>query len=104
MFTFIETSVFERTLPYYLNDDEYAELQRYLIDNPEAGDIIPGSGGVRKLRWRIQGKGKRSGIRVIYYVRYRPVEFWMLALYAKSKQANIPAHIARQLREEFENE
>jgi hypothetical protein len=50
MFTFIETSVFERTLPYYLNDDEYVELQRYLIDNPEAGDIIPGSGGVRKLR------------------------------------------------------
>jgi hypothetical protein len=51
VFTFIESSVFERVLSAYLDDDEYSELQQYLIQNPEAGEVIPGSGGLRKLRW-----------------------------------------------------
>ena len=51
MFTFIESSAFERVCPVYLDDDEYAELQQFLMQNPEAGRVVPGSGGVRKLRW-----------------------------------------------------
>jgi hypothetical protein len=51
VFTFIESSIFERVLPVYLDDDEYAELQQYLMQNPEAGEVVPGSGGVRKVRW-----------------------------------------------------
>jgi len=101
MFTFIESHIFESTLPYYLDDDEYAELQRYLMSDPEVGDLIPGSGGVRKFRWKRAGMGKRGGLRIVYYRRYAPNEFWMLALYAKSRQENMPAHIARQLKEEF---
>jgi hypothetical protein len=69
----------------YLEDDEYSELQQFMMNNPEAGNVIPGSGGIRKLRWKRKGMGKRGGLRVIYYVRYRPNEFWMLTLYAKTK-------------------
>ena len=104
MFTFIESAAFERVRPLYLDDDEYAELQEFMIQNPEAGNIVSGSGGVRKLRWRREGVGKRGGLRVIYFVRYQPNEFWMLALYAKAKQENLPAHILRQLKEAFRDE
>ena len=102
MFTFIESSVFERLCALYLDDDEYAELQQFMINTPEAGNVIRGTGGVRKLRWKRPGMGKRGGLRVIYYVRYRPNEFWMLTLYAKAKQENAPAHILKQLKEVFE--
>ena len=101
MFTFIESSIFERVLPVYLNDDEYAELQQYLIQNPEAGAVVPGSGGVRKVRWARPGAGKRGGLRIIYFVRYLPNEFWMLTLYAKARRENVPAHILKQLVEAF---
>ena len=104
MFTFIESAVFERVRALYLDDDEYAELQQFMLQNPEAGDLVRGSGGVRKLRWRRKGGGKRGGLRVIYFVRYRPNEFWMLTLYAKAKHENVPAHILRALKEEFEDE
>ena len=102
MFTFIESSVFERLCFFYLDDDEYAELQQFMMEMPEAGQLVPGSGGVRKLRWKRKGMGKRGGLRVIYYVRYQPNEFWMLTLYAKAKQENVPAHILKQLKEVFE--
>lgn len=101
VFTFIESSIFERTRPAYLDDDEYSELQQFLMQNPEVGELIPGSGGVRKARWTRAGMGKRGGLRIIYYVRYEPNEFWMLTLYAKAKRENVPAHILRQLLEVF---
>ena len=88
-------------LPQYLDDDEYSDLQQFLIQNPEAGEIVPGSGGVRKVRWSRPGMWKRCGIRVIYVVRYRPNEFWMLTLYAKATRENVPAHILKQLAEVF---
>lgn len=103
MFTFIESSIFARLLSAYLDDDEYSELQQYLIENPDAGEVIPRSGGIRKVRWARPGAGKRGGLRVIYLVRYRPNEFWMLTLYAKAKRENIPAHILKQLLEVFRN-
>ena len=103
MFTFIESSAFERLRPIYLDDAGYAELQEFMMQNPEAGTMVRGSGGVRKLRWRREGAGKRGGLRVIYFVRYQPNEFWMLALYAKARQDNVPAHILRQLKEAFQH-
>ena len=101
MFTFIESSIFERILPVYLDDDEYSELQQFLMQNPEVGELVPGSGGVRKVRWARPGMGKRGGLRIIYFVRYQPNEFWMLTLYAKAKREDIPAHILKQLLEAF---
>ena len=103
MFTFIESAVFQRLCALYLDDDEYAELQQFMMETPEAGQVVPGSGGVRKLRWKRKGMGKRGGLRVIYYVRYQPNELWMLTLYAKAKQDNVPAHILKQLKEAFEH-
>lgn len=104
MFTFIESAAFSRFRDVYLDDDDYAELQQYMMHNPEAGKIVRGSGGVRKLRWRREGAGKRGGLRVIYFLRHRPNEFWMLALYAKAKRENVPAHVLRQLKEEFQHD
>jgi hypothetical protein len=101
MFTFIESSIFERILPVYLDDDEYAELQQFLMQNPDAGELVPGSGGVRKVRWARPGMEKRGGLRIIYFVRYQPNEFWMLTLYAKAKREDVPAHILKQLLEAF---
>ncbi|SRR5258708_6099251 len=101
MFTFIESPSFERVRDLYLNDEEYAALQQFMMTNPEAGDIVRGSGGVRKLRWKRETAGKRGGLRVIYFVRYRPNEFWMLTLYAKTSQQNVPADILKKLKEAF---
>ena len=102
MFTFIESAAFERARSLYLTDDEYGELQQFMLQNPEAGRLVSGSGGVRKLRWARPGGGRRGGLRIIYFVRYRPKEFWMLTMYAKAKVENVPSHILRALRKEFE--
>jgi mRNA-degrading endonuclease RelE of RelBE toxin-antitoxin system len=85
-------------------DEEYAALQAFLIADPEAGTVIPGSGAVRKLRWRASGRGKRGGYRVIYFVRQRQGVIWMLTLYPKNVVDNIPAHVLKQVRQEIEND
>ena len=101
VFTFVETRLFTGLVPQYLSDDEYADLQRVLIADPEAGDVIRGTGGVRKFRWGVAGRGKRGGIRIIYYVKRQQDEIWMLTLYAKNEEQTIPAHILRKIREEI---
>jgi mRNA-degrading endonuclease RelE of RelBE toxin-antitoxin system len=101
VFTFVETRLFTGLVPKYLSDDEYAELQRALIADPEAGDVIRGTGGVRKLRWGVAGRGKRGGIRIIYYLRAQQGQIWMLTLYAKNEEQTIPAHVLRKIREEI---
>jgi len=103
MYSFIETKLFSRLVADVLSDDEYSKLQQTLIKEPDAGDLIPGSGGVRKLRWRGSGRGKRGGVRVIYYARVRRGQFWMLTLYAKNVAENIPAHVLRQIKEEIDD-
>jgi hypothetical protein len=101
---FVETSLFTKLLPRYLNDDEYLALQWYLLAHPDAGDIVPGSGGVRKVRWSSSGKGKRSGIRVIYYWKVAVDELWLLTVYAKSDRSTIPGHLLKQIAQEIEDE
>jgi len=100
---FIETSIFTKLIYTYLTDDEYLGLQGFMLKYPEAGTIVPGSGGVRKLRWAIAGKGKRGGVRVIYYFKKPESEIWMLTIYSKSEVENIPARILRQIAEEIKN-
>lgn len=102
MLTFVETRLFTSLVHRYLSDDEYSALQQALAENPDAGDVIRGSGGVRKLRWGISGRGKRGGIRVIYYLRSRQGEIWMLTLYAKNEAESIPAHVLKKIKEEID--
>lgn len=101
MLTFVETRLFTSLVQRYLSDDEYAVLQQALADNPDAGDVIRGSGGVRKLRWGISGRGKRGGIRVIYYLRPRQGEIWMLTLHAKNEAESIPGYVLKKIKEEI---
>jgi hypothetical protein len=99
MISFIETKLFTRLVQEYLSDDEYLRLQQVLLADPEAGAIIPGSGGVRKLRWGVSGRGKRGGIRVIYFLRTRQGQIWMLTLYAKNVTENISASVLKQIKD-----
>ena len=103
MFTIVESSLFSRLVFGYLSEEEYEGLKLFLALNPESGDVIPGSGGLRKLRWIRMGTGKRGGVRVIYFLRTSRGEIALLTLYAKSRLGNIPPNIARQLKEAFEN-
>lgn len=102
MQTFVETKLFTKLVREYLSDDEYAALQWALTAEPEAGDVIPGSGGVRKLRWKGSGRGKRGGFRVIYYLRSREGQIWMLTLYAKNKAESISPGVLRKIKEEID--
>lgn len=103
VFTFVETRLFTRLAGEYLTDDQYRALQALLIDRPEAGPVIPGSGGVRKLRWRAPGRGNRGGYRVIYYAKTAQRVIWMLTMYPKNVSDTIPAHVLRQIRREVED-
>ena len=100
---FIEASAFTKYVHAYLTDDEYLGLQGFLLKYPEAGKLIPGSGGVRKLRWAMAGKGKSGGVRIIYYFKKQDDEIWFLTIYSKNEIKNIPAHILRQIAEEIKN-
>ena len=103
MFSFIKTTIFTRLVAQYLSEDEYSDLQQALMTDPEAGAVVPGSGGVRKLRWAAAGRGKRGGYRIIYFVRKTPGVIWMLTMYPKNVTDNIPANVLRAIREEIED-
>lgn len=104
MHTFVETKLFTRLVQEYLTDQEYAQVKRSLIENPDVGSVVPGSGGVRKLRWRASGRGKRGGYRVIYFHKLTAQTFWMLTMYPKNVRDDIPTQVLRQIRMEIENE
>ena len=101
---FIETRMFTKLLQNYLSDDDYRGLQSYLLQKPDAGDIVRGSGGVRKVRWAPAGKGKSGGVRVIYYWEKSDHEIWMLTLYNKSERATISGHVLKQIAEVRDHE
>jgi hypothetical protein len=86
---FVETSVFSGQLYEHLPDDGYRALQLALTLRPEQGALIQGSGGLRKLRWALRGKGKRGGLRVIYYWDPGEDVIYLLYLYPKNQQANL---------------
>ena len=101
---FIEASTFTRLLPRYLADDEYRTLQAYLLARPDAGDLVKGSGGVRKVRWASEGRGKSGGVRVIYYWKKRDHEIWMLTIYSKSERSTIPGYLLKKIAEAIDDE
>jgi hypothetical protein len=101
---FIETSTFTKLLPNYLSDDDYRGFQSYLLQKPDAGDLVKGSGGVRKVRWASSGKGKSGGLRLMYYWKKSEHEIWMLTLYSKSERASISGHVLKKIAEVIANE
>lgn len=86
---FIETPVFTKLIVELLPDDSYRLLQDDLAKNPQAGDLIPGGGGIRKHRFALPGKGKRSGARLIYYWQTSQNRTYMLLAYTKAKKENL---------------
>ena len=95
----IETPIFTKKITGILSDEEYSEMQWSLAINPEVGPVIPGGGGLRKLRWRASGKGKSGGIRVIYYVYARDQKIYLLYPYKKSEQEDLTRKQLKILRE-----
>ncbi len=86
---FIETRRCSSLLERYLSDEEYRELQQYLLKRPDAGALIPGSSGIRKLRWAAGGKGKSGGVRVIYYWAKSRAQIYLLTVYSKGERADL---------------
>jgi len=88
---FIEAPAFTRYVSEYLTDDEYRELQNQLANNPALGDLMPGTGGFRKLRWADprRGKGRRGGLRIIYYYFSADQQIWLMTLYDKDEASDL---------------
>jgi hypothetical protein len=101
---FIEAPAFTRHSSNYLIDDDYRELQAKVGANPELGDLMPGTGGFRKLRWADtrRGKGRRGGLRIIYFKSDRQI--WLMTLYGKSEASELTAKEKKALKASIENE
>jgi mRNA-degrading endonuclease RelE of RelBE toxin-antitoxin system len=95
---FVETPTFTRLIGKLMSDDEYARLQLALALRPAWGKLIPGSGGLRKLRWAGSGRGKRGGLRVIYYWQVANNQIWLLVAYPKSERDDLSHYEIRQLK------
>lgn len=93
----IETPIFTKLIQTMMSDDEYKELQVALVKRPNLGDIIKSSGGLRKVRWNIEGRGKSSGVRVIYYWVVDDQHIRMLYVYPKGKQETLTKEQLKQL-------
>lgn len=102
MFTVVETPIFQRTWPHYWTEEERGEFSAYIATNHEAGDVVPQSGGVRKVRWTRSGSGKSGGVRVIYFTRTEAGEVVLLIMYAKSKLDSLKASTLKELRNAVE--
>lgn len=104
MYTIIETPTFAADADKILTQLERDELAAFLAVHPESGDVIPGSGGCRKLRVACKGAGKRGGSRVIYYNKLDNGQIWLLVIYTKNVSGNIPSHILKAVKEAIDDE
>jgi hypothetical protein len=103
MYTVVETVLFQKQWPLYWSEDERGEFAAYIAEYPDAGDVVPESGGIRKVRWRRKGTGKSGGVRVIYFTRTVDEEIVLLTLYAKAKTDNITGAKLKEIRHALEN-
>ena len=94
----VETSIFTRRVQTLLDDENYRRLQTALSLRPDLGNLIPGSGGIRKVRWAFRGRGKRGGVRVIYYWAVTQDQILMLLIYARSEQDDLTTEQLKVLR------
>jgi hypothetical protein len=103
MLTVVETLLFQKQWPLYWTEEERGEFAAYIAESPDAGDVVPESGGIRKVRWRRAGSGKSGGVRVIYFVRMAEEEVVLLTLYAKAKTDNIAGAKLKEIRRALES-
>jgi hypothetical protein len=103
---FIEAPAFTRHVSEYMADDEYRELQDQLARNPELGNLMPGTGGFRKLRWADErrGKGRRGGLRIIYYYFSADQQIWLMTLYSKDEASDLTPNERKALKSAIEAE
>jgi hypothetical protein len=103
---FIEAPAFTHYLSDYLNDEGYREIQARLGGNPELGDLMPGTGGFRKARWgdTRRGKGRRGGLRMVYYYFKSEQQIWLMILYDKDEAADLTAKEKKALKAAIESE
>ena len=102
MLTVVESPIFQKLWPRYWDEDERAEFACFIALNPEAGSVIRGSGGVRKIRWVREGTGKSGGVRIVYLARNEVGEVYLLTLYAKSESENISLSTLKEIRRVLE--
>lgn len=102
MYTVVEIAIFEKLWPNYWTQAEHDEFADYIAANPNAGDVVSGSGGVRKVRWARTGSGKSGGVRVIYFNRLANGEIWLIFMYAKSKLDAIAGKALKEMKDEIE--
>lgn len=103
MLTVVETLLFQKQWPHYWTEEERGEFATYIAEYPEAGDVVPESGGIRKVRWRRAGSGRSGGVRVIYFMRTAEEEVVLLTLYVKSKTDNITGAKLKEIRRALES-
>ena len=103
---FVEAPAFTRNLPQYMKDDQYTEMQARLATHPELGDLIPGTGGFRKMRWSDarRGKGTRGGLRVIYYHFASDRQIWLMTIYDKAEATDLTPKEKKALKAAIESE
>jgi hypothetical protein len=103
MLTVVETLLFQKQWPKYWTEEERAEFAAYIAESPDAGVVVPESGGIRKVRWGRAGTGKSGGVRVIYYTRTAEQEVVLLTLYAKARTDNIKGGKLKEIRHALES-
>jgi len=101
---FVEMPTFTEAVVKHLPEDEYKEVQALLTTNPEAGHLIPGCKGLRKLRWKAEGRGKRRGVRILYYWAVRQDQILLLDLFAKNENDDLTSKQYKVLVEYVEEE
>jgi hypothetical protein len=103
---FIEAPSFSRHLSSYMNDNDYRRLQAGLSANPELGDLMPGTGGFRKMRWADarRGKGRRGGLRIIYYYFQSAQQIWLMTVYDNNEASDLTAGEKKELKAAVESE
>ena len=103
MYTLVETPTFVADADKLWSEDERLEFFSWLAFNPEAGAVVTGSGGCRKMRWKLKGRGKSGGVRVIYFNRLAAGTIGLLLIYAKSARDTIPGYLLKSIREVLED-
>ena len=98
MLTVIESPLFQKLWPLYWSEEERGEFAVHIAANPEEGDLIRESGGLRKIRWKRPGAGKSGGVRIIYFVRSQQGEVMLVTMFAKGDMENIPVAKLKEIR------